>query len=83
MGAFPITRLEAQSGVPLHDACPHRAQELTEEDVVDARPQSGEVRVIQRIEHVGPDLQPYVLAKRKVLREAEVNIPHSRRASYT
>jgi hypothetical protein len=79
-GPFP---LEAKPGVPLHNSRSHRAQELAEEDVVDAGPQTGEVRVIQRIEHVGSDLQSHVLSKREVLRQAEVNIPHSRRTSYT
>ena len=58
---------ERDARIPLHHAGSLGAQKLTESRVIKARLQPGEVRMVEGIKHVGPDLQFKVFVERKIL----------------
>src|SRR4051812_32172215 len=68
---------EAEPGVQLNNPSPGRIQELAEEGIVDTVPQTSQIRVVQRVEHVGADLKLQLFHQGEVLREAEVKVPET------
>ena len=74
-----ICALEIQYRAHLHQPCAARAQEPAKKGVVAAGSQAAEIRMIQRVEHVHPKLQPRGFADRntETLGQSEVEIPQA------
>src|SRR5262249_36242083 len=73
--AWGSPSLKTQSRVQLYDSRPSRAEQLAEELVIDTRSQATQVRVVECIEHVGPQLELHPLGNREVFRQRKVQVP--------